>query len=150
MNDTATVQSIYRYPVKGLSPEPLVRAQLAEGETLPADRLYAIENGPSGFDPAVPGYLPKTRFLMLMKNERLAHLRTRFDEASHVLRIEADGRAWRVILAPPTRMIRYGLTDAELQPGTTVTVTGHPHRSEPGEMRAEQITVNGRTQGLRR
>jgi MOSC domain-containing protein len=102
MNDTATVQSIYRYPVKGLSPEPLVRAQLAEGETLPADRLYAIENGPSGFDPAVPGYLPKTRFLMLMKNERLAHLRTRFDEASHVLRIEADGReAARGNLATP-------------------------------------------------
>jgi uncharacterized protein YcbX len=92
MNDTATVQSIYRYPVKGLSPEPLTRAQLARGETLPADRLYAIENGPSGFDPVTPGYLPKTRFLMLMKNERLAHLRTRFDEASHLLRIEADGR----------------------------------------------------------
>ena len=52
---------------------------------MPADRLYAIENGPSGFDPAAPGYLPKSRFLMLMKNERLAHLRTQFDEASHVL-----------------------------------------------------------------
>ncbi len=88
----ATVQSIFRYPVKGLSPEPLARTRLAEGQTVPADRLYAIENGPSGFDPAAPGYLPKSRFLMLMKNERLAHLRTQFDEASHVLRIEADGR----------------------------------------------------------
>jgi len=92
MTSTASVQSIYRYPVKGLSPERLSRTRLVEGQTLPADRLYAIENGPSGFDPAAPGYLPKTRFLMLMKNERLAHLRTRFDEASHVLRIEADGR----------------------------------------------------------
>jgi uncharacterized protein YcbX len=92
MTGMATVQSIFRYPVKGLSPEPLARARLAEGETLPADRLYAIENGPSGFDPAAPGYLPKSRFLMLMKNERLAHLRTQFDEASHVLRIEADDR----------------------------------------------------------
>ena len=42
-------------------------------QTLPADRLYAIENGPSGFDPAAPRLLPKIRFLMLMKNERLAH-----------------------------------------------------------------------------
>lgn len=92
MQGTATLQSIYRYPVKGLSPEPLSRVQLAEGQTLPADRLYAIENGPSGFDPAAPGYLPKTRFLMLMKNERLAHLRTSFDEATHVLRIDADGQ----------------------------------------------------------
>jgi len=86
------LQSIFRYPVKGLSPEPLARTRLAEGQTVPADRLYAIENGPSGFDPADPGYLPKSRFLMLMKNERLAHLRTRFDDASHELRIEADGR----------------------------------------------------------
>lgn len=92
MSATATVQSIYRYPVKGLSPEPLARTRLAVGQTVPADRLYAIENGPSGFDPAAPGYLPKTRFLMLMKNERLAHLRTRFDEASHALTIAADGR----------------------------------------------------------
>jgi uncharacterized protein YcbX len=86
------LQSIFRYPVKGLSPEPLARTRLAEGQTVPADRLYAIENGPSGFDAADPGYLPKSRFLMLMKNERLAHLRTRFDDASHELRIEADGR----------------------------------------------------------
>ena len=41
------------------------------GLTLPADRLYAIENGPTGFDPAAPAYFPKTRFLMLMRNERL-------------------------------------------------------------------------------
>jgi len=38
------VHAIYRYPVKGLSPEPLARTQLAVGATLLADRLYAIEN----------------------------------------------------------------------------------------------------------
>lgn len=92
MEGAAKIRSIYRYPVKGLSPEPLARTRLTKGGTLPADRLYAIENGPSGFDPAAPGYFPKTRFLMLMKNERLAHLRTQLDEASHVLRIEADGQ----------------------------------------------------------
>jgi uncharacterized protein len=37
------IHAIYRYPVKGLSPEPLARTQLAVLETLPADRLYAIE-----------------------------------------------------------------------------------------------------------
>jgi uncharacterized protein YcbX len=92
MTDKPTVESIFRYPVKGLSPEPLARTRLAMGQTVPADRLYAIENGPSGFDPAAPGYLPKSRFLMLMKNERLARLRTSFDAATHTLRIEADGR----------------------------------------------------------
>lgn len=89
---TATLQSIYRFPVKGLSPEPLPRVALTPGRTVPGDRLYAIENGPSGFDPAAPKYQPKVRFLMLMKNERLATLRTRFDDQSHVLTVDYDGR----------------------------------------------------------
>jgi uncharacterized protein len=86
------VQAIYRYPVKGLSAEALGRARLMPGETLAADRLYAIENGPSGFDPAVPRHQPKQRYLMLMRNERLARLRARFDADSHTLAIARDGR----------------------------------------------------------
>jgi uncharacterized protein YcbX len=88
----AKVQAIYRYPVKGLSAEPLTRTQLAPGATIPADRLYAIANGPLGFDPAAPSYFPKIRFLMLMRNERLAELRTEFDERSHTLVITSGGR----------------------------------------------------------
>ena len=88
----ARIQAIYRYPVKGLSPQALPWTSLAVGLTLPADRLYAIENGPSGFDPAAPSYLPKQRFLMLMRNERLASLRTEFDEAIHTLSIRWEGR----------------------------------------------------------
>ena len=88
----AKIQAIYRYPVKGLSPEPLARTQLRVMETLPADRLYAIENGPSGFEPAAPRHQPKQRYLMLMRNERLARLRTRFQDTSHTLTIETEGR----------------------------------------------------------
>ena len=57
MTAAAQIQGIYRYPVKGLSPEPLARLRLATGQTLPADRAYAIENGPSGFDPSAPAVL---------------------------------------------------------------------------------------------
>jgi MOSC domain-containing protein len=85
------IHAIYRYPMKGLSPEPLARTHLAVGATLPADRLYAIENGPSGFDPAAPRHFPKQRYLMLMRNERLARLRTRFDDTSHTLVIQSEG-----------------------------------------------------------
>ena len=88
----AKIDAIYRYPVKGLSPQPLPCTHLAVGATLPADRLYAIENGPCGFDAAAPAYFPKYRFLMLMRNERLAALRTDFDEARHTLVIHAEGR----------------------------------------------------------
>lgn len=88
----ARIEAIYRYPVKGLSPQRLDRVALKPGHTLPADRLYAIENGPTGFDPAAPSYFPKQRFLMLMRNEKLAALRTDYDEESHTLTIGAEGR----------------------------------------------------------
>ncbi|MDO9412535.1 MAG: MOSC domain-containing protein [Pseudolabrys sp.] len=89
---TAKIEAIYRYPVKGLSPQLLERTALVPGRTIAADRLYAIENGPTGFDPAQPTYFPKNRFLMLMKNERLAALKTDYDEGMHTLSIVQDGR----------------------------------------------------------
>jgi uncharacterized protein YcbX len=92
MADTAIIHAIYRYPVKGLTPEALPSTTLRPGQTVPGDRLYAIENGPTGFDPAAPTYFPKMRFLMLMRNERLATLRSRFDDATRTLVIEHGGR----------------------------------------------------------
>ncbi|MGA9196298.1 MAG: MOSC domain-containing protein [Pseudolabrys sp.] len=91
-SEPVTIRAIYRYPVKGLSPQPLERTRLSIGQTIPDDRIYAIENGPCGFDPAAPAYFPKQRFLMLMRNERLASLRTDYDDPSHTMVIHADGR----------------------------------------------------------
>ena len=88
----ATIASLYRYPVKGLTPEPLASTALKPGETLQADRRYAIENGPSGFDPAAPAWLSKPHFLMLMRDEWLAGLNTRFDDATNVLTIRHNGK----------------------------------------------------------
>lgn len=89
---SATLANLYRYPVKGLSPEQLPRVALEQGKPVPSDRRYAIENGPIGFDPDHPKYFPKIRFLMLMRNERLAALRTHYDDQSHVLSITYNGR----------------------------------------------------------
>jgi uncharacterized protein YcbX len=92
----AQVVGLYRYPVKGLSPETLTQADVPTGGTMPADRRYAIENGPGRFDPAAPRHLPKITFLMLMRNERLAVLKTRYDDAAETLTVERDGKrvAW--------------------------------------------------------
>ena len=83
----AEIAGLYRYPVKGLTPEPLKKVALEVGRTLPADRRYAIENGISGFDPAAPSWMPKTVFLMLMRNERLAGLRSLFEDETNILTI---------------------------------------------------------------
>jgi uncharacterized protein YcbX len=88
----ARIARIYRYPVKGISAEPLDRVGLSTGQTVPFDRAFAIENGPSGFDPASPRHLPKTAFLMLMRNERLAELRTHFDDESQTLTVSREGK----------------------------------------------------------
>src|ERR1700730_18511525 len=89
----AQIASLYRYPVKGLSAEPLPRVLLEVGQTLPADRRYAIENGPSGFDPLAPAWMPKSYFLMLMHNERLAGLQTHFEDRTNLLTIREGGQA---------------------------------------------------------
>ena len=88
----ARIASLYRYPVKGLTPEPLPHVALHVGQTFPADRRYAIENGPSGFDPLAPEWLPKSQFLMLMRNERLAGLRTHFEDRTNLLTVREAGQ----------------------------------------------------------
>jgi uncharacterized protein len=86
------LESLYRYPVKGLTAEPLQHVSLQPGETLPFDRAWAIENGPGRFDPAAPRHLPKINFLMLMRDERLATLRSSLDEATQTLTVMRDGK----------------------------------------------------------
>lgn len=93
MSDTPIcVAFIYRYPVKGLSPEPLERVTLTRGECLPHDRRFAIARAAAPFDPQRPEWLPKTNFFMLMRDEKLAQLRTRFDDQSGLFTIERGGR----------------------------------------------------------
>jgi uncharacterized protein YcbX len=93
------IASLYRYPVKGFSPEKLDTAALRPRHRFDGDRIYALENGPSGFDPAEPAYMPKVRFLCLMKNARLAQLQTRFDDATHVWSIEGHGEPFAADLS---------------------------------------------------
>jgi uncharacterized protein YcbX len=94
MTESAPIEivSLYHYPVKGLSPQRLEQVALEAGQTMPWDRAYAIENGPGRFDPDNPKYLPKVNFLMLMRNERLAGLKTHFDAESRMLVISRDGK----------------------------------------------------------
>ena len=89
---TANVADIYRYPVKGLNAESLESVALEAGQGLPHDRRFAIAHGSTQFDPKAPKFLPKTHFLMLMRDEKLAQLHAAFEAESGTLTIERDGK----------------------------------------------------------
>jgi hypothetical protein len=89
---SAIIAQIYRYPVKGLSAEPLARVALTPGRPLPHDRRFALAHGATRFDGA-PHWLPRNNFLMLARNARLAALETRFDPETEVLTVSRHGRA---------------------------------------------------------
>lgn len=65
------------------------------------------------------------------------------------VRFEAPGKTWNVVLAPPSRMENRGLPKEWLKPGAIATVEGYANRNKPEEMRAERITINGKTIELR-
>ena len=103
MTPNMAVAAIYRYPVKGLSAERLGRVMLMPGQCLPHDRRFAIALGSTHFDPECPEWLSKTHFLMLMRDEKLAQLQTRFDAETGILGIAENGRV----------LLRARLTEAE-------------------------------------
>ncbi len=66
-----------------------------------------------------------------------------FESPHGVVALESGGKVWRVILAPPSRLQRRGLPPGSIQPGQEATVEGYAHRSDPAELRAERIRVDG-------
>lgn len=65
------------------------------------------------------------------------------------IRLEVPGKVWNVVLAPPSRMENRGLDRAALKPGVKARVEGYPARDDPIELRAERITIDGKTTELR-
>ena len=60
-----------------------------------------------------------------------------------------EGSTWDVILAPIARMESRGLSREDLAVGKTITIEGYPRRDGTHEIRAERISVDGKTIELR-
>lgn len=73
----------------------------------------------------------------------------RYQNPHGELVMEDAGKRWLVILAPTSRMQNRGLPREALAVGKDVTVVGYPSRVVQNEMRAERITVDGKTVELR-
>ena len=128
-----TVQDICRYPIKGLNAEHLDRVTLAAGEGLPHDRRFAIAHGSTKFDASAPTWLPKSNFLMLMRDEKLAQLNAHFEPDSGMLSIERGGKqVVRAKITEPMGKTLIGQFIASFMAGAT---RGTPRLVEaPGHM----------------
>ncbi|HQT45805.1 MAG: sulfurase [Acidocella sp. 20-63-7] len=102
------IESLYRYPVKGLTPEAVGRVALRAGQCLDWDRAFALAHGDAPLDPANPQWLAKSHFMCLLRNAGIARLRVRFDEAVGVLHIALPGEG-EVSASPFTRQGRAAL-----------------------------------------
>jgi hypothetical protein len=65
------------------------------------------------------------------------------------VKLKTPGKVWIAVLAPPSRMDSRGLTKDLFKVGVTVTVEGYASRQKADEMRAERITIAGKTVELR-
>lgn len=63
--------------------------------------------------------------------------------------LEVNKQIWHVVLAPPLRMESRGLPKEKLKAGTTATVVGYQNNQIKDELRAERITIEGKTTELR-
>ncbi|WP_042703287.1 MOSC domain-containing protein [Azospirillum sp. B506] len=88
----ATLTTIRRYPVKGLSGQDLPAAELTAGQALPLDRRYGLLHGPAALDTETEGWRLPSDFFTLDRTEKLAVLQTDFDEATRALIVRRGGR----------------------------------------------------------
>lgn len=94
MTDTATASllAIHRFPVKGLTPQPLAAAQLTPDQPIANDRRFALAHGGSAFDATAPAFQKKAHFLTWIRNPPLAALDCSFDAGGTKITIKKDGR----------------------------------------------------------
>ena len=76
-------------------------------------------------------------------------LAAKYENPHGEVEIMHGGKRWTCTLAPPFRMQNRGLPPDMLKPGVKAKVEGYPSRVNETEMRAERITIAGKTVELR-
>jgi hypothetical protein len=74
---------------------------------------------------------------------------SKFENPHAMITIKTADKTWTVILAPTTRMVSRGATAELVAVGKTISAYGYPSKKGDEEMRAERITVDGKTIELR-
>jgi hypothetical protein len=75
-------------------------------------------------------------------------LTSKFENPHATISVRASDKTWTVTLAPTSRMISRGATQKVVAVGN-VSAYGYPSTVEKDEMRAERITVDGKSYEMR-
>jgi GntR family transcriptional regulator/MocR family aminotransferase len=81
------VTGLYRYPIKGLSPQPVAAIRVEAGRPFPFDRVFALARPGTAVDAEEPKWAKKGLFVMLMLDEGLASVRTHLDDKTLLLTV---------------------------------------------------------------
>jgi tRNA(Ile2) C34 agmatinyltransferase TiaS len=73
---------------------------------------------------------------------------SKYENPHTFVKVRADQGDWAVELAAVPRMKRHAITAEMIKPGTRVILVGHPHKKKAREMKAIQITLDGKTYDL--
>ncbi len=92
MDLDASLLSIVRFPVKGLTPQSLDDAQLTPDQPIANDRRFALAHGSSAFAAGAPAFQTKAHFLTWIRNPPLAALDCSFDATGTKITIRKDGK----------------------------------------------------------
>jgi hypothetical protein len=76
-------------------------------------------------------------------------LTSAFENPHVTITIRGSDKVWTATLAPTSRMTVRGALAPVVAVGKTVTAFGYPSTVEKDELRAERITVDGKTYELR-
>jgi Family of unknown function (DUF6152) len=74
---------------------------------------------------------------------------SKFENPHATITVGATDKVWTVTLAPTSRMNNRGATEKVVAVGQNISAYGYPSTVEKDEMRAERITVNGKTYEMR-
>ncbi len=78
-----------------------------------------------------------------------AFLTSKYENPHATITVRNEGKVWTVTLAPTSRMSSRGASDKIVAVGKQISAYGYPSTATPDEMRAERITVDGKTYEMR-
>jgi uncharacterized protein DUF6152 len=74
---------------------------------------------------------------------------SKYENPHATITVKAADKVWTVTLAPVSRMQSRGASPEFIGVGKTISAYGYPSTAEKDEMRAERITVDGKTVEMR-